>query len=82
MNFQDDIMESVQAYISKKTRDSIPDEDFADPEHKKYPVRTQEEFEAALKLAGRSKDKSPSAVREAILRIGKRKGFKMPESEK
>jgi hypothetical protein len=68
--------------LDKKQRDDIDDDDFADPKHKKYPVRNQHELDSAVKLAGRSKDVSPGSIRSGIKRLAKKHGLTLPESWK
>jgi hypothetical protein len=38
--------------LTKKKRDSLPDSDFADPEHRKYPINDKEHAIVAAGLAG------------------------------
>lgn len=70
----------AEAYISKKERDEIPAEDYAWPEAKKYPIRTQEEVDAAARLIGRAPKSKQASIKRRIISIAKRKGFKLPES--
>lgn len=75
------VEELATAYISKKERDNIPKEDFADPEHEKYYIETEEDLKSAIKLYGKSKDISPVQVKKNIIKIAKRKGWEsqLPE---
>lgn len=68
------------AYISQKERDKIPEEDFGDPENKKFPIRNQHDLDSAAKLIGKAKN--PAKVKERIKKIAKRKGLTLPESWK
>lgn len=64
-------------FFSKEERDSMPDEDFAGP-HQSFPIKSQQDVHNAAKLIGHAEN--PAAVKAAIKRIAKRKGFKLPES--
>lgn len=64
-------------YYSQKDRDKMPDSDFAGP-HQSFPIRTQADVMNAARLVGHADD--PAAVKAAIIRIAKRKGFKLPDS--
>lgn len=55
----------------------MPDEDFAGP-HQSFPIKSQQDVHNAAKLIGHAEN--PAAVKAAIKRIAKRKGFKLPES--
>lgn len=73
-------MEAVSAYISQKKRDKIPDEDFGDPENKKYPIMSEKDVESAARLLGRAPASKQAAIKERIKKIARRKGYKLPES--
>ena len=66
-----------EKYYSQKARNKMPDSDFAGP-HQSYPIRTQQDVYNAARLVGHAAD--PAAVKAAIIRIAKRKGFKLPDS--
>jgi|SRR5579885_442264 len=70
----------AEAYISQKERDKIPAEDFGDPADKKYPVRNQQDLDAAVKLVGRAPPEKQAAIKERLKKIAKRKGLKLPDS--
>lgn len=67
----------VERYYSQKARDKMPDSDFAGP-HQSFPIRTQQDVYNAARLIGHADD--PATVKAAIIRIAKRKGFKIPDS--
>lgn len=67
----------ARRYYSQKERDSMDESDFAGP-HQSYPIKTQQDVMNAARLIGHADD--PDAVKAAIKRIAKRKGFKLPES--
>ena len=59
-------------------RDKMDDADFAGPD-RSFPIKTQEDLEAAVKSIGRSKA-SPDTIKAGIRRIAKRKGLTLPDS--
>lgn len=67
---------------TESDRKKIPKEDFADPEHDKYPIVTGADVNDAWRLAGRSQDVSPDTIRRRIVEIARRKGFEqhLPET--
>lgn len=67
----------ARRYYSQKERDSMDESDFAGP-HQSFPIKTQQDVENAARLIGHADD--PDAVKAAIKRIAKRKGFTLPES--
>jgi len=69
-------------YISKKERESIPEEDFGWPEEKKYPIRSQSELDSAAKLIGRAPKDKQGSIKARIKKIAERKGYKLPDSWK
>lgn len=73
-------MEAVEAYISQKERDKVADEDFGDPENRKYPVRNQQDLDSAAKLIGKAPASKRAAIKTRIKKIAKRKGLTLPES--
>jgi hypothetical protein len=78
--FNNEAFEQISAYISKKERENISDDDFAWPEEKKYPIRSQEELDAAAKLIGRAPKSKQAAIKARAIKIAKRKGLKLPDS--
>lgn len=66
-----------EKYYSQKARDKMPDSDFAGP-HQSFPIRTQQDVYNAARLVGHAAN--PAAVKAAIIRIAKRKGFSLPDS--
>lgn len=70
-----------ERFISKKERDSIADEDFAG-KNRSYPIKTQADVDAAFHALGRagSDNYSIGTIRANIIRIAKRKGFRLPKS--
>lgn len=74
--------EKVKAYITKKERDKVSDEDFGEPKTRKYPVRNQKDLDSAIKLAGRTKTGNPDQIRKRLAQIAKKKGLKLPDSWK
>jgi predicted outer membrane protein len=69
--------EEYERYYSDKDRAKMPDSDFAGP-HSSFPVRTQQDVFNAARLVGHADD--PAAVKAAIIRIAKRKRFKLPDA--
>src|SRR5215469_5232408 len=67
----------ARRYYSREERDSMDESDFAGP-HQSFPIKTQQDVYNAAKLIGHADD--PEAVKAAIKRIAKRKGFKLPDS--
>jgi hypothetical protein len=59
-------------------RDALDPEDFAGPE-RSFPVKTQEDLDAAVRSIGRSKH-DPETIRAGITRIAKRKGLSLPDA--
>jgi hypothetical protein len=68
-------IEFAYGFISTEVRNHLPDEDFAGP-HKSFPIRNAEDIRHASTLLHHSHD--PSAVKRNIIRIAKKKGFKLP----
>lgn len=66
-----------EKYYSQKARDKMPDADFAGP-HQSFPIRTQQDVYNAARLVGHAAN--PAAVKAAIIRIARRKGFSLPDS--
>src|SRR5690242_995432 len=62
---------------SKAERDAMDESDFAGP-HESFPIKTQADVHNAARLIGHADD--PAAVKAAIIRIAKRKGFSLPAS--
>ncbi len=60
---------------SQAQRDAMDDSDFAGP-HESFPIKTQADVHNAARLIGHADD--PAAVKAAIIRIAKRKGFSLP----
>jgi hypothetical protein len=73
-------MEAVEAYISQKERDKVADEDFGDPENRKYPIRNQSDLDSAAKLIGKAPASKRASIKARIKKIAKRKGLTLPES--
>lgn len=81
----DDMMESAQLTerdISKEQRDAADESDFAG-KGKSFPILKAEDVRAALSSIGRAGEGNYSAeqLKANILRIAKRKGFPIPESD-
>src|SRR6266571_1662202 len=68
---------TAKEYIPAKTRNAIPDEDFAGT-HNSYPIRNQEDVDNAAHLLGHADN--PDAVKSAIIRIAKKKGLSIPDA--
>lgn len=70
-----------ERFISKSERDSMDAADFAG-KNKSYPIKTQADVDAAFHALGRagSDNYSVSTIRGNIIRIAKRKGFRLPKS--
>jgi len=65
-------------HYTAKDREKIPLKDFGDPDNRKFPIVTQQDVDDAAKLIGKAKD--PEAVKARIIKIAKRKGFKIPDA--
>lgn len=63
--------------MTAKARADVPSDDFAGP-HDSFPINSQEHVDAAAKLIGHAED--PEAVKRNIMRIAKKKGFKIPDT--
>lgn len=57
----------------------VPEEDFAGP-HRSFPIRTQNDVYDAWRLRGHAAN--PTEVARNIVRIARRKGFKLPDNWK
>ncbi len=79
MSYSDDIIEGVQAYISQKERDKLPESDFAWPEERKYPISNQAHLDAAVKLLGKAPAGKRAAIKKRIVEIAKKKGLTLPQ---
>lgn len=75
-----EMLESTYSYVSQKERDEMSSEDFGDPEEKKYPVKDEKHFHAAVKLLGRAPKEKQAAIKSRLKKIAKRKGYKLPDS--
>jgi hypothetical protein len=69
-------------YIPQKERDSIPLEDFAWPEERKYPCDTQDHVDSCAKLLGHAPADKQASIKARAIRIAKRHGFSIPDSWK
>ncbi len=71
-------------HYTESDRKKIPPEDFADPEHEKYPIVTGADVNDAWRLAGRSQDVPPNTIRRRIIEIARRKELEgyLPETAK
>lgn len=77
--FGNKYLDRASAYISKKERDKMPKEDFADPPEG-FPLPDQKHLDAAVKLLGRAPKSKQAAIKRRIIEIAKRKGLKLPDS--
>jgi len=73
-DFGNKFVDGAFAYLSKKQREKIPDEDFAGP-NRSFPCHDKRHYLAALKLVGRKPKSEQGKIRKKILEIGKRKGW-------
>lgn len=78
--FASEFYEAVDAHISKKERDGLKAADFGWPEERKFPIRNQNDLDAAVKLIGRAPAGKQAAIKARIKKIAARKGLKLPES--
>jgi hypothetical protein len=75
-------------YIPRAERDALPNSDFGyisptDKKRRLFPVRNQEDLDAAAKLIGRAKglnDKDRENVKKKLTAIAKRKGLTIPKT--
>src|SRR5262245_14810315 len=74
-HFDNEFYDAVYAYSSKKERDALPEEDFAWPEERKFPIRNAEDVESAARLIGRAPKEKQAAIKKRIIQIAKRKGL-------
>jgi hypothetical protein len=58
----------------------MPEDDFADPSERKYPIKDQNHLEAACKLVGRAPKEKQDSIKKRIRIIAKRKGLNLPKS--
>lgn len=65
-------------HYTEDDREKIPLRDFGDPENRRYPIVTQQDVYDAARLIGHAEH--PRKVKERIIEISKRKGFKIPKS--
>jgi hypothetical protein len=70
----------LERFISAGERDAIPEEDFAWPEEKKYPITSQKRLDSAATLIGHAPEDKQGSIKERAISIAKRKGFSLPES--
>jgi len=63
-------------YVTAEEKRNTPPEDFAGP-NKSFPITSQEKLNSAARLAGHAGD--PNSVRNAIIRIAHRKGYRLPK---
>lgn len=70
----------LERFISASERDAIPEEDFAWPEEKKYPITSQKRLDSAATLIGHAPEDKQGSIKERAISIAKRKGFSLPES--
>lgn len=73
------VQQEYEKYYSQADRDQMDDADFAGP-HKSFPIRSQIDVHNAARLIGHADN--PDAVKAAIKRIAKRKGFSLPDAWK
>ncbi len=66
--------------LTQDERAALPESDFADPQHRKFPIVDANDVQDAWNLAGHAEH--PDAVRRRIIQIAKRKGLTsaLPES--
>jgi hypothetical protein len=62
----------------QEKRDQLDAKDFAGP-NQSFPIKTQEDLDAAIHSIGRAKD--PDTIKAGIRRIAKRKGLSLPDTE-
>lgn len=72
-----DKQSDAERYYSQKARAKMDTSDFAGP-HRSFPIMSQQDVFNAARLIGQADD--PAAVKAAIIRVAKRKGFKLPDS--
>lgn len=70
----------LERFISASERDAIPEEDFAWPEEKKYPITSQKRLDSAATLIGHAPEDKQDSIKQRAISIAKRKGFALPES--
>src|SRR5258708_6406117 len=71
---------TIERYISQKTRDALPESDFAWPEERKFPIDSQEHLDAAAKLLGHAPEDKQASIKARMETIAARKGLKLPDS--
>ena len=71
-------------YIPKAERDALPDSDFGfvDADRRLFPIVIEEDVMAAARLLGRANitDEEREKTKETIIKIAKKKNFKLPKS--
>ena len=78
-SFGNRFLDAAHAYISKKERDAMPEEDFAGP-GRSYPIKDKKHLDAAVKLLGRAPKSEQAGIKKKIKEIAKRKGLALPKS--
>jgi hypothetical protein len=68
--------------LTKAERDSIPLEDFAWPEERKYPIDTQDHLDSAATLIGHAPETMQPKIKARAIRIAKRHNFTLPDAWK
>ncbi len=81
----EDAKRSIEAALKrmdwdKEARDALPKEDFGWPEEEKFPIKDQEDMDAATKLVGRESPDEQDKIKSRLRSIAKRKGLNLPES--
>ncbi len=71
---------NAYAFVSQKTRDEMDSSDFGWPEEKKYPVKDEKHFHAAVELLGRAPSDKQGMIKENLKKIARKRGYKLPDS--
>lgn len=70
----------TEAYVSQKERDKMPASEFGDPKNRRFPVKDEKHFRAAVKLLGRIPAAERPAIKARLKRIAEKHGWKLPSS--
>ena len=80
MSLPQTLADQIVAYVSQKERDGIDRSDFGWPEERKYPAKTRQQFENAVRLLGKAPRDKQALIKRNLTRIARRQGFPLPSS--
>src|SRR5579871_1237779 len=68
--------------LTSEERDKLAEGDFAWPEERKYPIRTQQDVDSAAKLIGKAPADKQAAIKKRIIALAKKKNLTIPDDWK